>query len=85
MCKVDFSLGLGMVWENNFGTGIGYQTKFEYAQVISDTGPHRMLSKNDSQLRQSDSWKQMYRIFFYRNTKRYWLTSFSVFSIVDKV
>ena len=50
MCKADFSSGLEMVWGNNFGTGIGYQIKFEYAQVRSDTGPHRMLSKNDLQL-----------------------------------
>ena len=50
MCKVAFSLGLEMVWENNFGTGIGYQTKFEYAQVISDTGPHGMPSKKDLEL-----------------------------------
>ena len=47
MCKADFSLELEMVWGNNFGTGIENQTKFEYAQVRSDTGPHRMLSKKD--------------------------------------
>ena len=50
MCKADLSLGLERVWENNFGTGIGYQTKFEYAQVRSDTGPHGMHSKKDLQL-----------------------------------